>query len=535
MRDLVLNNPQIRLLLSKAKEWICVWGRGTGKTTMIAVLMHLIVKYMPRSTTLIVGATYKQIEEFTFPSVIKALEMLGYHRNIHYVAGIAPPNHWDLPIEPPLRGYHNYILWPNGAAFQIISQSKNTTPPRGKSVDAIITDEDLMLDHERFGEEIGKTNRGNEDTKLANCYLHHGLFRFTSMPIGTEASHILDEGSHYLAEGFDYRHICDTLADVQLEIVDQVLRGEDTTEAFKEMIEIGKKRNFHTVNGKYYSEANSLDNLEVLKFDYIIRERQRTVDVKGFQREILNKYVRRIDAGFYASLDRKVHTRTFEDNKEIDFNSFRSSDCTNDADVISSLPLEVGLDWGSRINFAAIGQDVKGLKEFQFIKNLFVKEPFIIDDLADKFADYYEPHSTKVSYVWYDKHGNVNQANSRLTYAQQFADRLSKRGWDVRLKTTGSANISHSKRYMLWSRLFTEKDTRKYPKIRFNRDRCRELLISMETAPTKENRGFLQKDKKSESTNMDQEFATHGSDAADAVIWGKYGDLIRSDSGRAFR
>jgi hypothetical protein len=500
---------------------------------MIAFEMHMIRKAMPRSTTLIVGATYKQIEEFTFPSVIKALEMLGYHRDIHYVAGQSPPKHWMLPIEPPLRGFQNYILFPCGTAFQIVSQSKNSTPPRGKSVDAIITDEYLMIDKQAFDEEISKTNRGNDD-RFGHSYLHHGVFHHTSMPIGSEGSHILDEGSHYLSDGFDYRHICDTLADVQLELVDAILAGRDTTALFLEMKEIGRKRNFRTINGKFYSEANSLDNIEALTFDYIIRERRRTVDVKAFQREILNKYVRRIDAGFYANLDRKKHTASYDDLLEIDVNAFKRADCSNDADLISTLPLHLGLDWGSRINFAAIGQDVKGLNTFQFLNNIFVKEPFIIDDLADKVAEYYSSHKTKVIYVWYDKYGNVSQANSRLTYAQQFADILSKKRWDVRLMTTGSANVNHSKRYLLWSRLLTEQDHR-YPVVRFNRDRCRELLISMETAPTKEDRGILQKDKASEKKNIAQEFATHGSDAADAVIWGKYGDLLRSDSGAAFR
>lgn len=530
---LILNNPQLKLITSRANECVSVWGRGTGKTTMIAFIMHMITKAMPRSTTLIVGSTYKQIEEFTFPSVIKALEMLGYYRNIHYVAGQDPPKHWDLPIEPPLRGYRNYIIFPCGTAFQIVSQSKNSTPPRGKSVDAIITDEYLMIDKVAFDEEISKTNRGNDD-RYGHSYLHHGVFHHTSMPIGTEASHILDEGSHYLLEGFDHRHICDTLADVQLELIDTILAGKDSTEHFKEMQEIGRKRDFRTINGKYYSEANSLDNIDVLTFDYIVRERRRTDDIKSFQREILNKYVRRIDAGFYANLNRKLHTYSQDDLLEIDLSAFKRADCSNDSDIISTLPLEIGLDWGSRINFATICQHVKGLNEFQFLKNIFVKEPFIIDDLADKIADYYSPHRTKVCYVWCDNYGNVSQANSRLTYAQQFRDRLVKRGWDVRLKTIGSVNTSHAKRYLLWSRLLSEQDT-KYPKVRFNRDRCRELLISMETAPTKENRGTLQKDKSSEKKNIDQEFATHGSDAADAVVWGKFGSLLSSDSGTTFK
>lgn len=531
--DLIINNPQLKLITSKANVCVSVWGRGCGKTTAIAIEMHMIKKAMPRSTTLIVGATYKQIEEFTFPSVIKALEMLGYHRNIHYVAGVAPPKHWELPLYPPLHSYKNYIIFPCGTAFQTISQSKNSTSPRGKSVQSIITDEYLMIDKVAFDDEIAKTNRGDDD-RYGHSYLNHSVFHHTSMPLGTEGAHILDEGSHYLTEGFDYRHICDSLADVQLEVIDLLLRGKDTSEAIAEMIEVGRKRNFHTVNGKFYSEANAFDNLEVLGFDYVIRERNRSADVKAFQREILNKYVRRIDAGFYANLNRKHHTYTFDDLLEIDLNAFNTPDCRNDADLIATLPIELGLDWGSRINFAAIGQDVKGLNEFQFIKNLFVKEPLILDDLADLIADYYSPHPTKILYVWYDKFGNVNQANSRMTYAQQFRDRLSKRGWDVRLKTTGSANVDHSKRYLIWSRLLTELDFR-YPKLKFNRDRCRELLISMETAPTKENRGILQKDKGSEKKNIAQEFATHGSDAADAIIWGKYGDLLRSDSGASFR
>ena len=59
-RKLQFNQPQLRYLTAKGKkEGVSIWGRGTGKSTILAWDMHEIVRTMPRSCWVIVGSTYK--------------------------------------------------------------------------------------------------------------------------------------------------------------------------------------------------------------------------------------------------------------------------------------------------------------------------------------------------------------------------------------------------------------------------------------------------------------------------------------------
>ena len=69
--------------------------------------------------------------------------------------------------------------------------------------------------------------------------------------------------------------------------------------------------------------------------------------------------------------------------------------------------------------------------------------------------------------------------------------------------------------------------------MRFNGDRCRFTLISMNNAMIKDVDGKLQKDKSSErrTSGVLPEEATHFSDAADKIIWTKFGGGLKEKSG----
>lgn len=63
--------------------------------------------------------------------------------------------------------------------------------------------------------------------------------------------------------------------------------------------------------------------------------------------------------------------------------------------------------------------------------------------------------------------------------------------------------------------------------------KCRFTLISMNSAMIKDVYGKLQKDKSSESTSFGvlPEEATHFSDAADKIVWTKFGEKLKDKGG----
>ena len=69
--------------------------------------------------------------------------------------------------------------------------------------------------------------------------------------------------------------------------------------------------------------------------------------------------------------------------------------------------------------------------------------------------------------------------------------------------------------------------------MRFNGDRCRFTLISMNNAMIKDVDGKLQKDKSSErkTSGVLPEVATHFSDAADKIVWTKFGEKLKEKGG----
>lgn len=123
----------------------------------------------------------------------------------------------------------------------------------------------------------------------------------------------------------------------------------------------------------------------------------------------------------------------------------------------------------------------------------------------------------------YGHDGNVTHANSKRTYAQEFADILEKRGWVVHMSTS-PVPITQMERYFLWAKVLKNTTNHKQgkptdpalPFIEINLDNCNETFVSMQNAPSREGRNGIEKNKNSErNTLIPQEEATHLSDTAD--------------------
>lgn len=475
-------NPKKKKTIPRL-AWFLEWARGTGKSTIFALYIRRCMVAMPRGVGALVGASYQQILTRTLPATIGGLERQGLIKDIHYFVGRKPPASWGWPeaYNPPLR-YDFAIPFYNGFTLVMISQDrKGGGSGRGLNTDMDCGDEAALLDHKSLQTDVWATTRGSFREMFQGHPLHCSRFYMSSTPLTSSGQWFTD--------------------------MEQTADQEE---------------------GIYFLQAKARDN-QFLP-DSWFTDMEKMLDPWVYDAEIENIRPKGITDGFYPALNEDIHT--YKDG--FDYSYYDSQtvgsinvNCNGDQDLDPSQPLILGIDWGARINCLCVGQ--RKPQGFHFLNAMFVKGGKTLDDLLLDFDKYYKPHqsSNKTVYLYYCKEGNTHKANSRLTYAQQAAEELRKRGWAPVLMTQGQVNSSHSLRYKLWDRLLKEKE-RALPKIRFNYYNCRALIISMQNAPAKKGvRETIQKDKSSErSKKMKQEFATHFSDSADAVIEGLYFNLI---------
>jgi hypothetical protein len=548
-KQLRLNRPQLRFVVNKRhiKSSTNIWARATGKTYVIAQKIDDIVKEMPGSSWALQSSTFALILKYTLPGVLAALESMGYIRDVHYVLRKAPPKGWKLPFQAPAE-FEHYITFYNAqrcVGFHLFSQDRKSSV-RGTNVDGIIVDEALLIDEQRFFSETTKTNRGHLDV-FGHIPYHHGIFMFTSMPYGQSGQWLIDKGNYLQDEyGFNHRLISNQLIELQLEF----MKEKEVKYRLQMWKEIARKqaelRFLPSRKGHLYSEANTFENIENIGLGYIQDEYDNTPDLSLFMVEVLNKRIETISESFYAGLDRHVHgyKGSYDygviDNTPLD--SVAGLKSRMDKDCVAKVPLELGLDFGGKINWCIVAQHFKSINRINFIKNFYVKTPDIIDDLANDFCDYYEGHAHKVSHIWPDGMGNDEVANHKLTYTQQFESILKKRGWTTIIKNKTKKNPEHHLKRLVWvnslratkDRINNKHHLSVYPTVMFNIINCKELLFAMENTATVDNgNNLIGKNKSSEKllSLAHREKATDSTDAADQIFYGLFKHLASSRTG----
>lgn len=493
-KEIEYNLAQLLFVLSYQKTRILEWGRGTGKSTILARSIYDCVIQMPRSKGVMVAETYAQIKTRTLPSTIAGLEQHGIYKDIHYFVGRKPHQTWNWPEphEPPLDYSHCMYFW-NGTVVVFISQDGGAASGRGLNVDWVVGDEAARLDEELFNTDVLLTNRGNEfkkaiypDGKWKNygeCPLHHSITLATSTPVTAKGRWIL-------------------------KYEQAALLNKDEVLFLRASAEINRKN----LGENYFKMAKA------------------TMPDFLYDAEVKNIRITQIEDGFYPKLNESKHCyNNFNHDYYRTLALNTTPTCMGDADLNVDQPLIVGIDWGANINCMVVCQS-QG-HEFKFLKNIYVKFPKTIDDLVDDFCEYYAAHKNKTMRLWYDPSGNNKVANSKITFAQQVAQRLILKGWSVDLMTKWNNQESHEVKYKLWLNILSGEDP-KYPAVSFNKSNCQELWISMTSAPAKQGlKVSIQKDKSSEKKKgFAQEHATHFSDAADLVIVGMFEQRMYSHS-----
>ena len=480
VKSIDLTIPQLCAVLSTQIKKYLEWGRGSGKSFILAYFILMFVRLMPRASFALVGSTYSQILSRTLPSTIEGLEMFNIFQDVDYVVGRSGKKQgFTMPFQPPNQ-WNNVIHFSNGTIFQLVSLD-NPNTGRGLNAYGVIGDEAALLDTEKLYNNVKTTNRAQKAI-FKDCPLLGAEIYASSTPITKKGKWFTDVEKLALEKPGTY----------------------------------------------FFSKANAFSNPNIRK-EWFEEMRLEAPSELLYEAEILNIRPKEITDGFYANIIPEKHYYTDYNNNYLESIGVVAKkehfNCHQDNDIKRHSPLILSLDFGV-FNCAVVMQ--QNDDEIRVLKSFFVKSPKLLDDLfIEQFIPYYEPHQEKTIYLYGGHDGNNKLPNSSKTLFEQVIAILEKHGWTVYLMTKGAA-ATHFDKYLLINAML--KGYPGLPSIKINEHNNPDLIISIERAEAREaiSGNGVEKNKSSErNKSILQQHATHLSDAFDIPLVTLYNSTFK--------
>ena len=467
-------NPIAQLYLgSNASLKTLIAGRGFGKSFVNGLDIADDLERLPRAKTMFLGLTYTQIYTNVLLPITSALETLGYHRDIHYVIGKKPPKGFIHPYQKPER-YENVFSFWNGYSV-ILASFDRPQLIRGGSNDGMKTDEALLIKKDVYDETVIPTLRPSSIRLKDKPKMLHQHFT-SSMPYG-------EKGRWFL---------------------------EYEDKAKREPKKYG------------YFEGTSWHNRKVLGDETILRWKESMSSIR-YDIEVMNKRIFNIGNRFYKSLTEEhfyddAGNYDFVDGLGFDLSAKR--DCRWDSDCLFDKPLEVSFDFG---NFACmwVGQEHPMEHTYKLINTFHTEDNEILDDVCNKFCEYYKWKLNRLVILYGDKMGNYKGGNTRWTQFETIERILTANGFRVHLEWTG--DVEHLDRHDYINQLLRHENAR-LPYLLFNKTKCKDAKIALETTQMIDGK----KDKRPERQAIEQKHAPHYGDALDYLLYPKFKALENS-------
>lgn len=488
VKKIILNIAQLTAVIAatvlKKSKIFLEWGRGTGKSFILAYFMREMVIQMPGASFALVGSTYQQILARTLPSTKEGLELLGLYEGYDYVVG---KNGAKLGFKPPIQSpdkWENIIHFSNGAIFQLVSLD-NPNSGRGLNAYGVIGDEAALFDHTKLFNNVKTTNRSIKK-RFKDASLLGAEIYASSTPLTKKGKWFTDAEKLAKAEPEKYAFI----------------------------------------------KASAFMNKENLRPEWFEEMRKESPSETIYRAEILNIRPDEILNGFYPQFNAKKHCYTDSNDDYLmaltENYTPASFNCDQDNDIDRTLPLRLSIDWGVFLS-CTISQKLPN--EYRTLKAMWVNQPKDEEDLINDFCDYYENLQTKIVYLYYGHDGNqLVRKKSRETYGDAIAKHLRKRGWTVYDKSKRKPVARHNEKYILINTLL-KRSSSKFPSITFNEPNTTDLIISIERAEARDGKNGIEKVKKDErNASMKQQHTTHLSDAWDIALYDIYKDILKEHS-----
>lgn len=459
------NKKQIEVLKAPQKDRTMIWGRGTGKSTVIAGITRMKASALPRAKIFFSSTTYNQILTKTLPPIEQKWQEFGLIEDIHYVVGKKPPKNFVKALSAPRR-YQNVITFFNGFTIEFISLDRPDLA-RGGSYDGGEIDEAALIQKEHYTKVLLPSIRGNRHR--FSSHWHGNVNKFSSIPWKPSGYWIMEDEEKAKADPENY----------------------------------------------FYSEARYTDNIEVLGSEWAERMR-REMGYLEYLIEVENQRIHRVPDCFYPALDESKHCYAPGYNYG---EGERGITVQGTKDIDSKQLLQVSFDFSGWFNCCTIFQsDPLSLTE-RMIDAIHVDGDLKVNDLVDKICRKYQGHKFKFVQIYGEPRGHDRRATGSPIYEDVKA-RFAFNGWDVELVVKPGRTHNHEERFLFMDDILKE-EYRIYPKLRINEENCKDPVIAMQvTEVTPE---FKKNKKKERDRNFPQHHAPHYTDTIDYFFMQKHG------------
>lgn len=527
--NLYLNYPQAISELTRFKHSRFILGRGLGKTTgIVAPRLINLQQMMPRTTVGLIARSYVQILTRILPAVVKGWNERGFIEGRHWFIGeYAPKSYgWDMPFKPAMR--KQYIIHTCfGGCIALISQDRPGSA-NGLDLSALVGDEAKFLHKGRMDEEVIPAMRGER-----HLYGHLPEYRSTLFTTDMPTSY----DQEWLINGPDNMDLALSVARAQAYVNMQLAKCANRTDdsvkhvlhdmrSNQIMIDEIRKRTTMTMF------ASSLQNINVLGPDYF-EDLLDILDIDDFRVSVLNQKVRRSKQMFYSDLSENIHgyfpqVSSFLSQHEFDFRQTEHRDFRMDEEFDSPHGIiHIGYDSGARFNCMVVANYNRDSRSLSVINAIGVRHPMKIRDCVMQFKRYYQYHSRKECYVYYDQTQVGENSLNETTIAETVIKALEDGehgAWRVH-RGYVRQSPTHETRHQLWSNVLQGKDE-DISMFKYNVLNAANWYDSAVAASVIKEVGRLKKDKSSERKNhkggydVPPEKATHFSEAADILLYG---------------
>jgi len=477
-RSVWINDAQIDFISSIADFNVNVWGRGTGKTTVLGIQHYRRHLALPGAKFFLTAPTYKNILNNCLPPIEDFWRSVGLEeydwkaKRGHYVIGQKPPSHFEKPFKAP-KHFEHIITFYNGYTVEMMSMDR-PSPNRGGSFDGGDADELALIKKDYLEQNMIPMIRGNTE-RFGESHPLHGKFSgFTSMP--------------WLASG------------------QYVLDYEDKAKE--------DPATFH------YSEATAECNLRVLGKDWI-KKQEKFLSPEVFDIEIMNQRRKSAESMFYHSFSESKHVYipsiSYRDDPV-----GRGIMVDQSSDYNPEQLIDVTFDFGGWFTCALLFQQTHERKDStrtteRMIDSFFVQKGGSAENVVDMIVERYRGQRIKYVRLWGEPRANDPTAHGRTLY-QVVEARFRSHGWMTEVKVFVSQAHSHDQRFAYMNDMLAE--NKNLPKLRCNRDTCKAPIMAIQFA---ERTHDLKKDKSKEKDRaFDQRHATHFTDALDYYFMQKH-------------
>lgn len=524
IKNYILPAKHVRIRQVRANETYLLASRGSFKTTRgIALFVHDMIYSMPRSSGMICGLSFEDMDNNTINPLLGGLSELGMEEGVHYVYGRKPPEQWDRPFLGVINGkYKRVISFHNGTVIYIVSMEKKA-PANGLSVQWGVFDEVKFMEERKLIDKIFPTFRGNEKCLTPEGKTFDSLSCYLSKFFATDK----EADPAQIKWLLDKRKLCDKqLEEIIVSFQQQLDQriAEKNTEGLGQAKKAALQREIDGLTAVLNEERTGLvsvaeiniEDVRPLLSDAWYKDKKRNSTPRLWRVVYLNEDPETAGDTFYPYFDKTRHCY----ESLTDINPARGFIFTADYQhsvtpitlaQLSTLP----------------GSDTPSLN---YVDEIYTLPDPNDADIADNgngskgslseavqlFCDRYKKHPRKRVYYVFDQTAKGKRINADEYYKIVLAV-LKKNRWNV-VKVYIGRMSDHYSRYTNTSD-WLKHDDASLPPVFINSLRCRKLITSISNSAAKVANGKTEKNKEYENTtrypSLDQSGTTHFSDTFD--------------------